>query len=231
MQRLRETDGLSLHRRAIRGHMARCRTVDAPLHKQLVTEAAAVYGELKARARATEDAEDAVVDAEAGADFAEIAFENTVRDLDADLQRLDRDHPGLGAQRAVFPEGFGAVIDPEGDAQLTVLPALHVRLEAFKAQPGMSATVAKLDAAEAAFKKALDAAEQADAALDAAFAAEQAARRAVREQIESAHGRLRDFYKARPAQAEQFFLRLGSGRRKAKKGPEGGGSPPGSGTP
>jgi len=41
-------------------------------------------------------------------------------------------------------------------------------------------------------------------------------RRAIREQLESAHGRLRDLYKARPAVAEEFFLKEGS-RRPAKK--------------
>src|SRR5690349_9019858 len=138
MQRLRETDGTSIHRKAIRFHIAKCRTADAPLHKLLLTEATAVYDDLKAKGRATEDAEDDATDASADADSAEIALENAIRDIDNDLERLDRDHHGLNARIAVFPEGFGAVIDPEGDAQLTVLPALHVRLLPFKTKPRMS---------------------------------------------------------------------------------------------
>jgi hypothetical protein len=47
------------------------------------------------------------------------------------------------------------------------------------------------------------------------FAEEVDARRAVREQLERAYGRLRAHYKAHPAKAEAFFLREGS-RRAAK---------------
>src|SRR5262249_29528676 len=118
MRRLRPTDGTAVHRRAARYHIAKCRTASAPLHGQLKAEMAALYDDLKAKARATEDAEDTLVEANADVDSTEIAFENVIRDLDAELDRLDRDDPSLAAQRAVFPEGFGQVIDPEGDGQL-----------------------------------------------------------------------------------------------------------------
>jgi hypothetical protein len=48
------------------------------------------------------------------------------------------------------------------------------------------------------------------------FEAEREARRAVREQLESANGRLRAFYKAKPALAETFFLRPGT-RKPSRK--------------
>src|SRR5262249_22159113 len=139
------------------------------------------------------------------------------------------DEPGLNAQYAVFPHGYGEVIDPENNAQLATLPALHVRLEPFKAKAGMTKLLAKLDAAEAAFKKALTAEATASAAVETVFAGEQTARRRFREQIESAYGRLRDFYKARPALAEQFFSHEGWSRRPPKDGPAG--SAPAGGTP
>jgi hypothetical protein len=227
MRRLRPTDGTPSHRRATRYHIAACRTVDTPLHHQLRAEVAALYDDIKAKARGTEDAEDDFVDASAEVDFTEIALENVIRDIDGDLAKLDREHPGLNAQYAVFPHGYGEVIDPENEAQLSTLPALHVRLDPFKAKAGMAKLLAKLDAAEAAFKTALDAEAKAMAAVDTAFAAEHAARRAIREQFESAYGRLRDFYKSRPAQAEQFFSREGSARRPPKGGPAG--SEPGAG--
>jgi hypothetical protein len=53
--------------------------------------------------------------------------------------------------------------------------------------------------------------------LDRVTAEEREARREVREQLESAHGRLRAHYKTRPALAERFFMRdPGSSRRAAK---------------
>jgi hypothetical protein len=228
MQRLRETDGTPSHRRAIRFFIARSRRVDTPLHQQLLSESKAVYEDLKAKARATEDAEDDAVEASADADAAEIALENAIRDIDGDLERLDRDHHGLNARSAVFPDGFGAIIDPEGDEQRKILPSLHVRLDPFKNKQGMSTAIAKLTASEAAFDEALGAEVKADAAVDTAFAEEQAARRAVREQLESANELLRNFYKSRPAQAETFFLKLGTKGGKApppKGGGDGGGAP------
>ena len=140
-----------------------------------------------------------------------------IRDIDADLAKLDRSDPSLNAQSSVFPDGFGEVIDPDGDAQLTVLPALRVRLEAFKTHPPVAQDLIKLDKAETAFRAALIADDEAEAAVDQLFAAEQGARQAIREQLESAYGRLRDHYKSKPALAEQFFLNEGSASRAPKK--------------
>jgi hypothetical protein len=234
MRRLRPQDGTPVHRRAIRYHLSACRAVDTPLHHQLHAEASALYDDLKAKSRATEDAEDDFVGDSAEVDATEIALENTIRDVDAELGKLDREHPGLNAQLTVFPHGYGEIIDPENDAQLTTLPTLHVRLGPFKSKAGMTKLAAKLDAVEAAFRKAIDAEAKATTAVDTAFAEEQTARKAIREQMESAYGRLRDFYKSRPALVEQFFSREGSSRRPTKEasGEKGGasgtgGAPPG----
>lgn len=232
MQNLRETDGTAAHRRAIRFHMAKCRTGGAPLHAQLRAEATAVYDDLKTKERATEDADDDLVDATAGVHTAEVAFENAIRDLDAALESFDRDHPGVNARTAIFPEGFGAVIEPEGSRQLEVLPSLHARIKPHKDEADLSAALGKLAAAEQAFKDALTAEDAASDAVDTAFTLERAARAAVRAQLVSAHARLRDLYKSRPAQAEAFFLKLGRKEGKPKKAaPGGGGEGDGGGTP
>lgn len=77
--------------------------------------------------RARADAVDDEAEARAWGDTSEIAFENWIRGLDSALMELDRDQPGRGARGAVFPRGFGEVIEPDGEAQLAVLPALLVR--------------------------------------------------------------------------------------------------------
>ena len=219
MRRLRPTDGTLVHRRAAVYHMARCKTGGSPLHGKLRKEMKAIFDVLKAKARETEDCEDTDVEAMADADATEVALENVIRDIDADLAKLDRADPTLNAQKAVFPQGFGQVIDPEGDAQLGVLPALKVRLAPFKAHADIAEQMTRLDAAESAFAAALKTAEAADAKVDALFAEEQAARQAIRVQLESAHGRLRDLYKSRPALAEAFFLNEGGSRRVKKEVP------------
>lgn len=242
MQHLRDTDGTPAHRKCIRYHATKCSSGSTALHAQLRTEALAAFTDLKSKARAVEDAEDNAADARAVADTTEVAFENAVRDLDNDLERLDREKPGTDARLTVFPNGFGAFIEPEGDKQLDVLPAFHVRLAPFVSQPALAASLAKLEATETALKAALGAEEAATAAVETAFAEEIAARTAVRAQLTSAHGRLRDLYKARPAQAEAFFMKLGrkEGKVKAPEGaapkvatgaPIGGGVSTGTGTP
>ena len=216
MRRLRPTDGTLVHRRAAVYHMARCKTGKDPLHATLHEEMRARAEALKAKAREVEDCDDTDVEATAEADAVEINLENVIRDCDSGLAKLDRADPTLNAQRTVFPEGYGQVIDPEGEAQLSVLPALKVRLGAFKAHPEIAELLVRLDAAEASLISALEAGEAADAKVDALFAEEQAARLAVRVQLESAHARLRDLYRSRPKLAEAFFLKEG-GSRHAKK--------------
>ena len=240
MQDLRETEGSAIHRRALRFHMAKCSGGAVPLLAQLHAEASAVYAELKNKERDSEDADDDLVAATADMDTKEIVLENAIRDIDGALDSFDRQYPEKNARGTVFPEGFGAIIEPEGEKQLHVLPALHVRMEPFQNEPWLAAPLGKLATAESAFKLALDAEDAAAGAAAAAFAEELGARAKVREQLRSAHGRLRDLYKARPARAEQFFMKLGrkEGRAKAPKDSvapggagEGGGKPPVGGTP
>jgi hypothetical protein len=83
------------------------------LHTTLHHEMGALVEGLKTKVREAEDFDDTDVTATAAADAAEIALENVIRDSDAELAKLDRADPTLNSQRAVFPEGFGQVIDPE----------------------------------------------------------------------------------------------------------------------
>lgn len=234
MRRLRPEDGTRAHRRAARYHAAQCKQGKAALHAQLRGQMTDLLVNLRNKARGTEDAEDALVERNADADSTEIEVEDEIRNLDAELERLDRQDPALGAQRAVFPNGFGEVLDPEGDEQLKVLPGLKVRLKPFTGLGMVAAIATQLDDKAASFEKALVAEAAALEAYDVAFAEEVDARRLIREQLESAYGQLRAHYKARPAMAERFFSREGSSRRPAKEskgggaskgGTEGGGAP------
>ena len=242
MQHFRDTDGTPAHRKGLRFHAAKCRSGGTPLHTALRAEALVVYGILKVKARASEDAEDDLADARAESDTTEIAFENAVRDLDNDLERLDRETPGLNARLAIFPDGFGAVIEPEGEKQLEVIPALEARIKPFETQPALTTSLAKFATTKSNFKVALAAEDTASDAVETAFAEEIVARAAARAQLTSAHARLRDLYKTRPAQAEAFFMKLGrkEGKPKAPDAaapkveaaePTGGGVSTGIGTP
>lgn len=216
MQRLRPSDGSPAHRRSAGYHSKKCKLAAAPIHTTLAAEMGEKLTVLIGKVRAVEDLEDAVVDAGAALDASELGFENVIRELDGTLAQLDRENAELGAQRATFPNGFGAVIEPDGEDQLAVLPALRVRVAPFAKHDGVAAVLAKLDAAVTSFEAAVKANTAAEEKVDIAFAEELAARTAIRQQLESAHGRLRDFYKARPALAETFFLKEGRSRRKLK---------------
>lgn len=164
----------------------------------------------------TTAAEDDAIEAAALVDAAEVDLENAIRDIDADLGKLDRQQPDLNARATVFPDGYGKEIDPEGEEQLTELPALRKRIAAFAAHGGIADTLARFDTCVETFKNAITAEDAASTKVDELFQRELDARREIREQLESAYGRLRDFYKARPALAEDFFLKEGS-RKAAKK--------------
>lgn len=232
MRRLRSTDGTSPHRKAAQFHISKLRSGKAPLHATLMAEMTAKYDLLVAKSRECEDAEDAAVGAMADSEAAEESFEDIVRDTDGDLARLDRENPTLNSQNTVFPDGFGAIIEPDGDKQLEVIPALKVRLGQFKGNPLAAAAFARIEAGEAALLAAFAAEDKAVEDVDRVFTEEQEARREVREQFESAYGRLRDLYKSRPALVERFFQKELRGRRAEKKAPgAGGGIPSGATNP
>jgi hypothetical protein len=197
--------------------MSRCKGV-SPLHDTLHAETSVVYARLRSAERACQDAEDAATETMGVMGRAEEAVENAVRDVHAEAARLDRIEPGLNAQHTLFPEGFGVVIAPEGKAQLGSLPALHVQLEPFKAKGAMADKMAALEAAESTFLGAIGANEAADVEVQKRFTEEREARRAVREQLASSHGRLRDFYRSRLALAERFFLKEKRSRARRLKG-------------
>lgn len=217
MRRLRTNDGGAPHRRAARYHTAKCRAGKTPLHAALRDEITIKYKQLKDKAREVEDAEDDYIEAVADSESAELALENVIRNTDGDLARLDRENPALNAQKTVFPEGFGVVIYPEGEKQLGELPALKIRLSAFKDHPLIEDALKKLDEAEDVLRKAFLAEDTASTTVDKLFAEEQEARRGVREQLDSAYGRLRDFHKARPGTADQYFFNESKSRRSKPK--------------
>lgn len=215
MRRLRETDGTPIHLRAARFHMAKCAT-DEAIHTALRSEMSAHFNALRDKAREREDAETEAVEMMARAEIAEERVENAVRDIDGAAASADRASPGLNAQRTMFPDGFGAVIDPEGDAQIAALGPLRVRATPFMGVPAIAAAFGALETAEAGLRAAIEAEDEAEETVERLFAEELEARRAIRQQAEGAHGRLRDHYKTRPALAEKFFLNLGGAGRARK---------------
>jgi len=219
MRRLRPTDGTLQHKKSARYHNASLAAHGGPLHLTLRSEMLPLLAALTAAERAVEDAKDAVIDAQAFEDHSEINIENIIRDIDADLGKLDRQDASLNARATVFPDGYAQEIDPESDAQLALLTPLRARIAKFDNVPAIHEHLVKFDAATTAFKNAIKATDDAAAHVDTLFIVETDARRAIREQLESAYGRLRTFYKSTPARAEAFFLREGSRRAPATPAP------------
>ncbi|APR77811.1 Hypothetical protein A7982_03158 [Minicystis rosea] len=225
MKNVRPTDGTGPHRRHSRYHIGALASGGAPIHAQLAAEMKARYADLKATARATEDAEDDWLGASATSDASEIVLENAVRRLDLEARRADQSDASRNAQKTIFPDGFGPVIAPEGEVQRTTLPALYVRASAFLGIADVASAVDAVKKADSAFADDLQKEQAALAAWDMRFAEEREARRQVREQLESAHARLRDFYKGRAGLAEDFFYR--EKRRRAVKKTDGEAPPQG----
>jgi hypothetical protein len=215
MRRLRSSDGTPAHRRAARYHDSKLLADGGSLQQQLHTEIAPLLANLTSKERAVDDAQDAAVAAQALEDHHELNLENLLRDIDADLGKLDRADETLHARATVFPDGFGKEIEPDGDAQLEVAKSIRLRLAKFATNAVIAEHLTKFDAIVASLTSAVSATNAAEDLVDKLFAEEVDARRAIREQLESAYGRLRAHYKAHPAKSEAFFLREGS-RRAAK---------------
>lgn len=212
MRRLRPSDGTPTHKRAARYHDSKLVAEGGPLHLQLHAEMAPLLATLITKERAVDDAGDASVGMQAVEDHHETNFENLIRDIDADLGKLDRSNPALNARTTVFPDGYGKEIEPDGDAQVAVTPPLRIRLAKFAGNAVVDDYLTKFDTHVEALTAAVSATNAAEALVEKLFAEENDARRAIREQLESAYGRLRAHYKANPAKAEAFFLREGSRR-------------------
>lgn len=215
MRRLRPTDGTLTHKRAARYHDSKLVADGGALQQQLHSEIAPLMATLTAKERAVDDARDAAVAAQALEDHHETNLENLLRDIDADLGKLDRADAALNARATVFPDGFGKEIEPDGDAQVDVAKDVRIRLAKFATHTLIAEHLTKFDVIVNALKAAVTATNAAEDLVDKLFTEETDARRAIREQLESAYGRLRAHYKAHPAKAETFFLREGS-RRSAK---------------
>ncbi|MFT3772121.1 MAG: hypothetical protein QM820_42490 [Minicystis sp.] len=215
MIKLRPTEGTVPHRRGARYHIDVLTTGGAAIHAQLAAEMRLFYVDLKAKARATEDAEDDWLGASARTDAAELALKNAVRRLATEAKRADQGDASLNAGKTIFPQGFGTVVAPEGELLLKALPGVYVRVAAFVGNPDIAGAVSALELAQKDLEDRLKDDASALAACNTCFAEEQEARRRIREQLDSAHGRLRDFYKGRTHLAEDFFLREKKTRKPA----------------
>ena len=212
MRRLRPTDGTTSHKRASRYHLGKLAADGGGIQLQLHAEMAPLLANLIAKERAVDDARDAAVAAQALEDHCESKLENLIRDIDADLGKLDRTDPTLNARKTVFPDGFGHVIEPDGDAQVDAVPAFRANLDKFKTHAVVADHLSNLDAAVDALNNAVKATNAAEALVDTYFDQETDTRQQIREQLEKAYGQLRAYYKASPGRAEDFFLREGSRR-------------------
>lgn len=220
MRQLRAEDSADKHRRAARYHMGACRrALNLSICTTLHQEMDACYKTLRDKTRALEDAEDDLIDFSAQADAAEEAVETTLRDFYQDLGRLDREDPSLNVQQTAFPDGLGDALEPKGRGQLAVIVGLKERLKSAPLQDKIKEGLSKIEQASALLQSALDKEEEAEQKATSAATHESDARKALRQQLNSAHGQLRAFFKANPARAERFFLRESGARRAASTTP------------
>jgi hypothetical protein len=216
MRQLRLEEGADKHRRAIRYHMGACRrSSNLPICVTLRQEADACYKALRTKTRELEDSQDDLIDLSAEADAVEEALEAVLRDFHQDLGRVDRDNPTLNVQATAFPDGLGEILEPKGQEQLNTVVALLTRMKSKQDNEKVAEGLKKLEQANANLQNALAAEEAGEKNVERVSIEELEARKAVREQLNSAHGQLRAFFKSNPSRAEKFFLRESGGARRA----------------
>src|SRR5687767_10711023 len=122
MKRLAPDDSGEKHIKTANYHIHLCRQRKSEtLFLTLLSEAEQRRDALIAQRRALEDQQQRVDDLSADFDYAERVAEDAVRDVDADLDKLDRENPTLGARERIFPGGYGVVIAFEGEQQIIAL--------------------------------------------------------------------------------------------------------------
>ena len=220
MKRLRPEDGAEKHRRAARYHTGACRRAShLPLCVTLRQEIEAFYKALREKTRALEDASDDLIDMSAEADAVEELLENVLRDLFQDFGRVDREDPSLNLQDTAFPDGLSDILEPKGREQLNTVNSLKERIKKHASHPKVIEGMTKLEQASTALDTALSAEEKAEQQVESAATQEADARQSVREQLNSAHGQLRAFFKSNPTRAEKFFIRESGSTRPTTTAP------------
>jgi hypothetical protein len=208
MKQLQEADGTDKHLRAIFFHTNRCQERTDDLFLALAAEGLAKRTALRNAARSVEDKDEELSVLSAESSATELEVERLVLDVASDLKKLDRKSPQMNAFKQVFSEkgGSDTVIRPEGESQLTSLTSFMTRLRKFSDQPLLKETYTELEASIQIFKEKLKAKKAQEEKRDQLFTEEILARKAIRQQLNSAHGRLKDLFQADPDQAEAYFL-------------------------
>jgi hypothetical protein len=207
MESLKEQDSTEKHRSRARYHQGACTQSKVPAISGLADEIEPLCDDMIAKERQIEDAQDQVVIATAVADGEEIVAEDIVRDVHAELGSQDRKDPTLGSQVKVFPHGFGPVINEENEDQFAPLATLHVDIAPFVTLEPVAALMATLDAQEVVLGEKLEVKKGANDRVTTLKAELKIAKTKVREQLQSAYGRLRDIHKSNPKLAERYFDR------------------------
>jgi hypothetical protein len=107
----------------------------------------------------------------------------------------------------MFPSGFGPIIDQVNENQFASLVTLRANLAPFLSIPSFAAIAATLTEQEKGLAEKLKAKKEATDLVATLEAQENMGRGKIREQLQSAYGRLRDLYKSNPKRAERFFER------------------------
>jgi hypothetical protein len=208
MKQLQDNDGTDKHTRAIFYHTNRCQEGTDALFQTLLKEGQEKRATLKNAARLVEDKDEELSVLSSEVSATELEVERLVLDIASDLKKLDRKSPQLNAFKSVFSEkgGSDTIIRPEGESQLASLTSFMTRLNKFTDQPLIKETYAALEAGIKLFKEKLKSKRVEEERREQLFTEELLARKAIRQQLISAHGRLKDLFQADPDQAEAYFL-------------------------
>jgi hypothetical protein len=209
MQRLNSDDSTEKYLRTIEYHLQICRRRKAEeIFVQLMLEGTPLRDKLEAKVTAM-TAQSRVID-ELSADFdaQELLAEDIIRDLDSDLQKLDRQEPALNAQKKVFPGGFGVVISVEGESQIETLISTRQALRSFESKSLLADSLKRLDHITQEMTSTSKAREDQRKKLQSLAQDERDLKVEIAEHLISVHGRLRSYFKAKPALADRFFLRV-----------------------
>ncbi len=189
-----------------------------PQAAHLATEIDTKLGDLRAKTKASEDAEENLIDARALNDRADFDLDRECRLCELDVLKAtnkDRQHPSYVA---AFPNGLSAMVAARGEVQARQVATLIAALK--KNLPDLATTHAEkleteADRATSAERAVIVAEDQ----VGRAFTDELLARGALVRQLHANRGGLRALYPRDAARVRSYFQN--TRRRSAPEGDEG----------
>jgi len=153
-QLLSEKQSVKVHLKIVKRHIRLVRQINGG--EELATAIEPFYQELTTKAAAVMAAKDETQTKRDLLTLKDGQLDDKVRDLYEACKKFDRDHPGIGIIRKLFPEGLSKVVYTVSEQEPTLVEKLILGIQSLGESHELAAHIAPLQTANNACKVAID---------------------------------------------------------------------------